>query len=136
VTPSSAEAGRLAPRNREEAIAQLRPVLCALGGADTSLCRIASEKGIFCRGFARWTAPEFHRRFRPYIGASTHLTRVQMEAFADIWQLSEQARLGVTLACDAAALSPGACRGWDELSDGELTLACARLLGESPAEKD
>ena len=71
---------------------------------------------------------EFHRRFRPFIGASTHLTRVQMEAFADIWQLSEQVRLGVTLACDAALRSPGACRGWDELSNADLETSCLELL--------
>ena len=54
-----------------------------------------------------------------------------MEAFADIWQLSEQLRLGVTLACDAASLSPGACRGWEELSDADLQNSCQELLGKA-----
>lgn len=128
MTPSSSDVRPPETWTREEAIARLRPVLRQLCGADQSLCRVAAEQGIFCRGFRRWPAREFHRRFRPFIGASTHLTRVQMEAFADIWQLSEQLRHGVALPCDAAALSPGACRGWDELTDADLALFCRELL--------
>ena len=116
---------------REEAVARLRPILRKLCGQEQSLCRLASERGTFCGGFRRWPAREFHRRLRPHIGTSTHLTRSQMEAFADIWQLSEQLRLGVTLACDAASLSPGACRGWEELSDADLTISCRELLGKA-----
>jgi len=116
---------------REEAIARLRPVLRELCGAEQSLCRLAGERGTFCGGFRRWPEREFDRRFRPHIGTSTHLTRPQMEAFADIWQLSEQLRLGVTLACDAASLSPGACRGWEELSDVDLEISCRELLGNA-----
>ena len=120
---------------REEAIARLRPVLRELCGAEQSLCRLAAERGTFCGGFRRWPAREFHRRFRPHIGTSTHLTRPQMEAFADIWQLSEQLRLGVTLACDAASRSPGACRGWEELSDADLEISCGNSSeGPSPLE--
>ena len=116
---------------REEAIARLRPVLRELCGAEQSLCRLAAEMGTFCGVFRRWPEREFDRRFRPHIGTSTHLTRPQMEAFADIWQLSEQLRLGVTLACDAASLSPGACRGWEELSDADLEISCRELLGKA-----
>ena len=116
---------------REDAIARLRPVLRELCGAEQSLCRLAAEQGSFCGGFRRWPAREFHRRFRPHIGTSTHLTRTQMEAFADIWQLSEQLRLGVTLACDAASRSPGACRGWEELSDADLEISCREFLGKA-----
>ena len=116
---------------RAEAIDRLRPVLRELCGAEQSLCRLAAERGTFCGGFRQWPAREFHRRFRPHIGTSTHLTRPQMEAFADIWQLSEQLRLGVTLACDAASLSPGACRGWEELSDADLEISCRELLGKA-----
>jgi len=115
---------------REEAIARLRPVLRELCGTEQSLCRLAAEMGTFCGGFRRWPEREFDRRFRPHIGTSTHLTRPQMEAFADIWQLSEQLRLGVTLACDAAS-PPGACRGWEELSDADLEISCRELLGKA-----
>ena len=116
---------------REEAIARLRPTLRKLCGPEQSLCRWASERGAFCRGFRRWPAREFNRRFQPHIGTSTHLTRPQMEAFADLWQLFEQLRLDVTLACDAASVSPGACRGWEELSDADLEISCRELLGTS-----
>jgi hypothetical protein len=114
---------------REEAIGRLRPVLRDLCGEERSLCRVAAERSIFCGGFRRWPAREFDRRFRPFIGTSTHLTRPQMEAFADLWQLSEQLCQGVTLACDAASLSPGACRGWKEFTEADLERFCRELLG-------
>jgi hypothetical protein len=84
------------------------------------MCRVAAELGIFCRGFRRWPDREFHDRFKRTLGVSTHLNRTQMETLADLWQLTEQVRLGVGLACDAARRGAGACRGWDELTDAEL----------------
>jgi hypothetical protein len=131
VTPSSTDGCAPEAWTREEAIARLRPALRDLCGAEQSLCRVAADQGIFCGGFRRWPAREFHRRFRPYIGTSTHLTRLQMEAFADLWQLSEQVRVGMSLACDAASVSPGACRGWDELSNAELEMSCRELFGQN-----
>ena len=117
--------------SREGAIERLRVGLLKLSDGEHSMCQVAAERGIFCRGFRRWHDREFHRRFRPFIGASTHLTRPQMEAFADIWQLSEQLHHDVALPCDAASISPGACRGWDELSDADLEISCRELLGKA-----
>jgi hypothetical protein len=69
------------------------------------------------------------------MGVSTHLNRSQMETLADLWQLSEQLRLRVELSCDAAMLGAGLCRGWDELSDGELRKACLELSKSSDEEQ-
>lgn len=114
---------------RAEAIAQLRESLVQLCGDGRSMCQAAAERGIFCRGFRQWGEREFHDLWKPLIGVSTHLSRTQMERFADLWQLSEQVRQGLTLACDAQVVRPGVCRGWDEFSNVDLSRFCAEILG-------
>lgn len=122
-------AGAAETWTRARAVEKLRDGLRRLVDDDHSLCRVAAERGIFCRGFARWPDSEFDRRFRGALGRSTHLTRVQMEALADVWQLAEQIRCRVTLACDAQGASHGACRGWDEFSNADLQRYCVDILG-------
>ena len=121
-----------APRvwTRPEAIARLRAHLLPMTDEESSLCRVAGERGFFCFGFSRWNASEFDRRWRDFIGRSTHLTRAQMEEYANLWQLTEQSRCKVALACDAAALGRGPCRGWNEFSNDELARFCCDLLGD------
>ena len=116
---------------RARAIGELRRALEGLVDDDRSLCQVAAEQGIFCRGFQRWPDSEFDRRFRTALGRSTHLTRLQMEAFANVWQLAEQIRCRVTLACDAQGPGRGACRGWDEFSNGDLERYCIDILGRN-----
>ena len=96
---------------------------------ENSLCRIAAEQGIFCRGFRRWNVAEFDRRWRDFIGRSTHLSRSQMEEYANLWQLTEQLACGIPLACDALNAARGPCRGWNEFSNAVLGQFCADLLG-------
>lgn len=115
--------------SRTEAISHLRPYLARLTDEKNSLCRVAAEKGIFCRGFRRWNVPEFDRQWRNLIGRSTHLSRPQMEEYANLWQLTEQVACGATLACDAAAAARGPCRGWKEFSNDGLAQFCTELLG-------
>jgi len=114
---------------RKEAIELLRGPLTRLCGPEHSLCKVAAERGIFCRGFRRWDDSAFHKRWKMSLGSSTHLTRRQMEQLADIWQLAEQLRHRVGLACDAQAIAPGACRGWDEFSNESLARFCDEILG-------
>jgi len=116
---------------RSEAVARLRAALLALTDEEHSICQVAAERRILCRGFSRWNASEFDRRWRGAIGRSTHLNRSQMEQFANLWQLSQQVRQRVALACDVKTGRSGACRGWDEFSNEELSRFCAELLGEN-----
>ena len=96
--------------HRNDAISRLRAALLAMTDADHSLCQIAAERRIFCRGFRRWDEAEFDRRWRKFIGRSTHLSRTQMEEYANLWELSEQIRSRVSLACDAQTAACGPCR--------------------------
>ena len=94
------------------------------------MCHVAAKLGIFCRGFRRWSDGEFLRRWTKVIGRSTHLTRAQLERIADLWQLSEQLRLRVPLACDAQTTGNRACRGWYEFSNKDLERCCDEILGQ------
>ena len=116
---------------RGEAIANLRDALVKLTDDEHSICQVAAERGIFCHGFRRWNAREFDQRFRNAIGRSTYLSREQMEEFANLWELAEQIRLGVTLACDAQVREHGTCRGWDEFSNADLARFCSDVLGKN-----
>lgn len=113
---------------RPQAIAALRRALERLGDAEHSTCHVAAERGIFCRGFRRFDDHEFHRRWKPVLGESTHLNRGQIERLADVWELCEQVRQHVRVTCDARAVSPGACRGWYEFSNETLAGFCSELL--------
>jgi hypothetical protein len=114
---------------RAEAIGRLREALRALCGGERTLCRVAAEEGIFCRGFRRWPEREFHDRWRGHLGVSTHLTRPQMEELAELWQICEQLERRSALICDAQTVAPGACRGWSEFSDADLEGFCREILG-------
>jgi hypothetical protein len=113
--------------SRQDSIERLRGVLIPMTDGDRSLCQVAADRGIFCRGFRRWPAAEFDRQWRSAIGRSTYLSRAQMERFANLWQLTEQLSQRVSLACDGkkGPLSP--CRGWEEFSDQELAGFCRNL---------
>jgi hypothetical protein len=117
--------------SRSEAIARLRAALLALTDEEHSICQVAAQRGIFCHGFRRWNVSEFDRRWRGAIGRSTHLTRAQMEEFANLWQLSEQIRQRVAFACDAKTQGGNTCRGWEEFSNADLARYCADVLGKN-----
>lgn len=116
---------------RNEAIARLREALLKLTDEDHSLCQVAAERRIFCQGFRRWTPREFDRGWHDAIGRSTHLSQNQVEQLANLWQLAEQIRQRVALACDAETLTHGACRGWDEFDNAALAKHCRELLGKN-----
>jgi hypothetical protein len=121
---------------RSETIARLRESLLKLSDDEHSMCQVAAQRGIFCRGFQRWHDHEFHDRWKAIIGESTHLTRLQMEELANVWQLTEQIRNRVCLACDAQTMSHGACRGWDEFSNETLAGYCNEILGQNVVVTD
>jgi hypothetical protein len=117
--------------HRGEAISRLRATLLGMTDEEHSLCQVAAERGVFCRGFRRWNEAEFDRRWRAYIGRSTHLSRAQMEEYANVWQLAEQLRCRVSLACDTQTTPHGPCRGWNEFSNSDLARFCCDVLGEN-----
>ena len=122
--------------SRDQAIAALRRCLERLGDGEHSTCHIAAARGIFCRGFQQWNDHEFHRRWRPVLGESTHLSRPQIERLADLWELCEQMSQHVRVTCDARAATPGPCRGWYEFSNDTLARFCSEMLGQKVVVAD
>src|SRR5512144_942096 len=122
--------------SRPEAIARLRETLVRLADNEHSMCQVAADRGIFCHGFRRWDSREFDRRWKQAIGRSTYLTRAQMEEFANVWQLAEQIRRGVSLACATRTHGSGPCRGWDAFSYSDLSRFCADILGRNVVVTD
>ena len=123
------ETGALSMLSRREAIERLRRSFHELCDEEHSMCQVAAERGFVCRGFRRWHDAEFHERWKVILGSSTHLSRSQIEQLANVWQLTEQVRQRVRLACDAQSMMHGACRGWDEFSNDALAEHCRQILG-------
>jgi hypothetical protein len=117
---------------REEAIADLRSAVEALQDEEHSICRIATEKGLFCHGFAQWSFGELRQRYPQIVRSRPRITRKELEALADRWQLARQFATGEPTACDVQCKEEHfqQCRGWNEFSDAELAAYHEELTGE------
>ncbi|HXH42037.1 MAG TPA: hypothetical protein VNN08_25660 [Thermoanaerobaculia bacterium] len=114
---------------RSGAIDLLRAELMKLAGDDASICKIAAEKNIFCRGLHRHSDAELRRQF-PWISAKNpRMPRAEMEDLLDRWQLARQEVDQLPTACDVQQREHDGCRGWDDFSDEELSRFCLELAG-------
>jgi hypothetical protein len=114
---------------REHAVRALRGYLLKLTDDETSLCRAASQHGIFCKGFSRFSDEEFRSHYHALVARRPGLTRRQLEYLANQWQLARQIVDGVGLSCDAQAKEHDTCRGWDEFTNEDLVRFCRELFG-------
>ena len=115
---------------RETAVARLRRKLIDLQEEGKSVCRIAAEKGIFCRGFHRDSDDELRYRYAAAIENASELTRAELEERANAWQLARKNREGTLLCCDVHFMRYETCRAWDDFSNEELSRFCAEMLSE------
>ncbi len=117
---------------RSQAIDDLREVLRTLVDDETSLCAAASQCGVFCRGFSRWSLAELRERY-PWI-AERHpkLDRAGFEELANRWQLCRQGIRSGRLPCDVAPshVASAPCAGWEQFYEAELGRFHAELCGE------
>jgi hypothetical protein len=116
---------------RETAVARLRRKLIALSEEGKSVCRLAAEKNIFCRGFLRDNDDDLRFRYAAAIEDAARLTREGLENRANAWQLERQRQVGALLCCDAQYMGYETCRAWDDFTNEELSGFCAEMLGES-----
>lgn len=115
---------------RETAVAQLRRKLISLQEDGKSVCRIAAEKGLFCRGFNQDSDDELRFRYAAAIKDAPDLTRAELEERANAWQLARQKQEGTLLCCDVQFMTYETCRAWDDFSNEELSRFCDEMLGE------
>jgi hypothetical protein len=120
---------------RDEAIQDLRKSLESLQDDQHSICQVAAQRGLFCRGFAQWTFTELRERYPQILRSRPRLTRHSLEDLANRWQLARQWATGEPTACDVQQHERTfqQCRGWDEWSDADLETFHAELCHEPVA---
>ena len=116
--------------SRETAVAQLRRKLIELQEEGKSICQVAAEQGLFCRGFHRDSDEELRFRYAAAIENAPELTRAELEERANAWQLARQKQEGTLLCCDVQFMTYETCRAWDDFSNEELSRFCEEMLGE------
>lgn len=115
---------------RTQAIDDLREVLLRMVDRDNSLCRVASWRKLFCRGFGQWSRSELEQRF-PELEREPPLARNHLEWQANRCQLGRQDIFGGKLPCDVARGEAAPCRGWAEFDERELARFHRELCGEA-----
>ena len=116
---------------RSAAIRRLRDVLVLMTDEDHSICRVAAERCIVCRGLNRYNDRELRERYSWLVNRDPDISRHRLEDLADRWQLARQVFDGVPIACDVQQIEHDTCGGWDEFSDDELARFCRELLHEN-----
>lgn len=121
---------RTAVLSRPEMIDALRQELLRRAGGEVSACKVATEQGIFCHGFARYTDAELRRRYEWIVRRRPTLNRAELEEIADRWQLARQDVEGIPLACDVQQKVHDTCRGWDDFSNEDLSRFLFEMTGK------
>ena len=114
---------------REDAIKLLRAEFLKLVDDENSICKVAAEKGIFCKGFRRYSDFELRKRYRWLARKDRRYTREEREDLANRWQLARQDVDSLPLACDVQLAEHDACNGWDDFSNEELARTVAQITG-------
>ncbi len=115
---------------REEAIARIRETLVTLTDEENCTCKIAAERGIFCKGFRQFTDKELRERYWWIVRKRPDITRAELEAIANDWQLAQQDVREIPVACDVQTKVHDTCRGWNDFSNEQLGAYVKQLTGE------
>ena len=114
---------------RETAVARIRRQIIAMAEEGKSVCQIAAENNILCRGFYRDTDDELRWRYADKIPGALGMARPELESRANAWQLERQQQEGSLLCCDVQSMCYETCRAWDDFTNDELARFCEELLG-------
>ena len=117
--------------SRKELVERLRIVLRQFADEETSICKAAAERGIFCRGFSRYTEAELQDRYDWIMRKRPGMTREELEQIANYWQLAQQQVHGIGFACDVQTRLHDTCGGWDDFTNGELVGFYMELTGHN-----
>ena len=114
---------------RPTIIAALRDELGRRAHGEMSICRLAAQTGVFCRGFRRFTDAELKERFGWIAKKNPEATRPELEEIADRWQMARPDVLGALTSCDVQQLEHDSCGGWDDFSNEDLSAFLRELTG-------
>ncbi len=115
--------------SRQELVERLRVLLRDFADQETSICKVAAQKGIFCRGFRRYGDGELRRKYSWIVRKRPELSRDDLEKIANDWQLAQQQVYDVGFACDVQTRLHDTCGGWDDFSNGDLARFYVELTG-------
>ncbi len=116
--------------SRPALIVALRDELTRRAG-EMSICRLAAQTGIFCKGFRRYSDPEMKERYSWISKKDPDVPRAELEEIADRWQLARQDVLGAPSSCDVQQREHDACGGWDDFGDDQLARFLCELTGRN-----
>ena len=68
---------------RNEAISRLREVLLSITDEETCVCKAATERNVFCRGFRRLDDKELRERYWWIVRRRPDITREELEGIAE-----------------------------------------------------
>ncbi len=105
---------------RSFVIEKLREHLVGFTNGDHSICEEAARRGIFCKGFRKFTDKELREKFDWIVQSRPGIERKQLEELINQYELARQEVHKVPIACDAAAIDHDMCLGWNEFSDTDL----------------
>ncbi len=117
--------------SRSGMIGLLRDELMKLTPEGSSACRAVADRGIFCRGFLRFTDAQLRQRFQWIDEKLQHPPRQVLEDVADRWHLARQEVTEMPLACDVQQMEHDSCRGWDDFSNAELIKFYREISGRN-----
>jgi len=115
---------------RSQAIHAIRKHLLAMVDDEHSMCQVAAEKGVFCRGFRQYTDEQLRERYEWLVKKNPEMSREELEDLANRWQLARQVVNKVPIACDAQEIERDTCQGWNDFDNGTLAQYYRQLIGE------
>ncbi len=132
----SAEVPKIQIVTRSGLIDLLREELLKLTSDEgSSVCKAVAERGVFCKGFLRFTDAELRQRYQWIDRKLKRPSRKRLEEVADQWQIARQEVTQLPLACDVQQIEHDACRGWDDFTDAELSRFYRELSGRAVSVK-
>jgi hypothetical protein len=115
---------------RDEIISGLREQLLKLTNEDKSMCQVAAERGIFCRGFRQMSDAELRARYWWLVRKRPDISRAELEGLGNVWQLSQQNVRDANLSCDVQSQVHDTCGGWDDFTDEQLAVFFKQITGK------
>ena len=116
---------------RQDAIDGIRRAVLKLVDDDHSICQVAAEQGIMCKGFRRFTDDELAQRYDWLVKKKKPESREALEVLANRWQIARQLAEDERLACDVQMRDHDMCDGWDEFSNSRLARYYDELCHEA-----
>lgn len=115
---------------RTELVNHLRRELGRFTDCETSVCKAAGERGVFCNGFRRYTDAELEQRYDWIVSKRPGMTRAELEEVANDWQLAQQEVHEMPIACDVQQKVHDTCRGWNDFSNEQLARFYFQMTGK------